>query len=106
MLAKALPRYLPRWVEHFAGKSKKDVWKELKRLDRLHVPSLATFYKRSKDGVESYLRDFFAAKRLTLILDFLKITDSELTELNQRLRNMDREYETAKKKMIDTGVYA
>jgi hypothetical protein len=106
MLAKALPRYLSRWLKHFAGKSKKDVWRELKPLDRSHVPSLGTFYKHTKDGVETYLQDFFAAKRIISILDLLKITDSEMTELNQRLRNMDREYEAVKKKMIDAGVYA
>ncbi len=106
MFAKAKGRYLQRWLEHFADKSKKDVWRELKPLDRSHVPSLATFYKHTKDGVEDYLRDFFVAKRLMSILDLLNISDAEMTEFNQRLRQMHRQYEKVEKKMIDTGVHA
>ena len=105
MVNKATARYSSRWLQHFEGKSKKDVWEELKALDRSFVPSLGTFYKHTSDGVDIYLRDLFNAKRLTPILDFLGATDLDLTFDRERLLAMERAYDTAKTKMIRGGVY-
>jgi hypothetical protein len=107
MLATAQARYLQKWLENFAGKAKKNVWEELKSIDRSRVPSLGTFYKHTKDdSVEGYLHDWFKAERLLEILAFLGVADSEITDANKRLICLDEECQVAKRKMISAGVHA
>lgn len=107
IVAIARTRYLRRWLAHFAGKSKKDVWAQLRSINRLGVPSLSTFYDHTQgEGVEQYLHHWFEAERLIPILTFLDVADPEITEATKRLFALGGQYEAARNEMVRKGVFA
>lgn len=99
-------RYLQRWLDTFVDKPKKRIWTELKSIAHHRVPSLGTFYTRTKDeSLEHYLREWFDAEKLISILAFLGIRDSEITEAYAQLNEQSQKSERAKREMLSRGVY-
>lgn len=99
-------RYLQRWLDTFVDKPKKRIWAELKSIAHHRVPSLGTFYTRTKDeSLEQYLREWFDAEKLISILAFLGIRDSEITEAYAQLNEQSQKSERAKREMLSRGVY-
>jgi hypothetical protein len=107
MLRTAQSRYSQRWLARFAGKTKNDIWAQLKSINHSHVPSLGTFYNHTKnESAESYLREWFRPERIKAILAFLDITDAEMAEADKRLKDLAEECEAMKQKMVRAGVHA
>jgi hypothetical protein len=106
VLSMAQVRYLKQWLERFVDKPKKVVWAELKAIDRSRVPSLATFYAHTKNGTpKAYLRTWFDAEKVILILGFLGIHDSEIEEAYAELSEKNQKIETLKRQMLSRGVH-
>jgi len=106
VLSMAQARYLKQWLARFVDKPKKVVWAELKAIDRSRVPSLATFYARTKNGTpKAYLRTWFDAEKVILILAFLGIHDSEIEEAYAELSEKNQKIETLKRQMLSRGVH-
>lgn len=81
----ARERYLPRWLEMFAGKSKKETW--LLYTGGSGYPALGTFYKHVKpEGVEAYLRGHFSHD-FPSALKRMGVEDSDIESL---LRERER----------------
>lgn len=102
----AQTRYLRQWLARFMAKPKKVVWAELKAIDRSLVPSLATFYARTKNGTpKGYLRTLFDAEKVIPILAFLGIYDSEIEEAYAELSKQNQKLENLKQQMLSRGAH-
>ena len=106
VLSMAQARYLKQWLARFVDKPKKLVWAELKAIDRSRVPSLATFYARTKNGtLKTYLRTWFDSEKVIPILVFLGIHDSEIEEAYAELSEQNQKIESLKQQMLSRGAH-
>lgn len=106
ILSMGQARYLQRWLDTFVDKPKKRIWAELKSIAHHCVPSLGTFYTRTKDeSLEDYLREWFDAEKLISILDFLGIHDSELPQAYAQLNEQSQNSEGTERQMLSRAVH-
>lgn len=79
-----------RWKTHFAGKTKKAVWRELTE-DGKHYPSLGTFYAHVCDsGLARVLERYFDPRDLSTVVRILGPSGSELAARIVEAERMER----------------
>jgi hypothetical protein len=72
-------QYEDRWIEHFAGKSKKATWAELTD-EGSSYPQLSTFYNHARHyGLESILKGYLRYDQANAVSRILRLDDPDLT---------------------------
>lgn len=80
-----------RWTAHFAGKTKKAIWRELTE-DGKHYPSLGTFYKHvAESGMAHVLKRYFDPRELPNVIRLLGPSTSDLRERMADAERLERE---------------
>ena len=78
------------WSEHFSGKAKKAIWRELTD-DGKDYPSLGTFYLHVRQSsLQSTLTRYFDYQNLSTVIRVLHLTGSELQLRLERVRELER----------------
>ena len=100
--AKAL--YVDMWLSYFQdAKSKKEIWRRLTD-DGKRYPSLSAFYNHTKDtDLQSYLREEFKYKSISVILQKLHVADREISRKLRLAEQIDSELYKAKDRLIKEG---
>lgn len=91
LLRRQLRRHLSdKWLAHFGGRSKKDVWGELTESGATY-PALATFYSHVRhSGMENVLLQYLDGRNLARIQKVLKLPRGPLTELAEEIRKLEK----------------
>jgi hypothetical protein len=99
-------RYLTQWLAHFASKSKKSVWQELKADGHCHVPSIGTFYRHVKStGIEGYLQWYFQEpERIEAIVSILDVTDPDVESGLAKIAELSAMWKKSEIEMVRNGV--
>ena len=79
-----------RWNEHFIGKAKKAIWRELTEEGK-HYPSLSTFYLHVRESsMEQQLARYFDYRELPTVVRVLQLNASELQSRIEQVRELER----------------
>jgi hypothetical protein len=82
-----------QWFEHFAGKSKKAVWRELTE-DGMQYPSLPTFYTHVRQSsLQRVLTRYFEYDELSTVERVLGLDNTELPVRRNQVAELEAELE-------------
>jgi len=94
-------RYEQQWLSHFDKKSKKDIWEELRTIEKF-FSSLGTFYKHTKgNGAKPYLQYYLRYDKLNIVFEILGIEDTEIKEEMKEIVSLQEEHQRTMEKMIE-----
>ena len=86
--------YGRKWVAHFSGVPKKQVWTELTENGR-HYPQLSTFYKHVRQsGIAYVLERYFCYDQSETVIRILEIDDANLVSQVIGIADSKRGWET------------
>ncbi|MDD4959372.1 MAG: hypothetical protein PHS51_08480 [Gallionella sp.] len=87
--AYATAHYQEQWNNHFIGKKKKTVWRELTE-DGKCYPSLSTFYLHIRESsLEQQLARYFNYRELPTLVRVLKLNASELYSRIEQVHELE-----------------
>jgi hypothetical protein len=89
----AVAQFQDRWNEHFRGKAKKAIWRELTE-DGKRYPSLPTFYLHVRESsLEKQLARYFEYPELPTVARILQVVSYELHSRIEKVQAMERTLE-------------
>lgn len=89
----AVAQFQDHWNEHFRGKAKKAIWRELTE-DGKRYPSLPTFYLQVRESsLEKQLARYFEYPELPTVARILQVGSSELHSRIEKVQAMERALE-------------
>lgn len=93
-----------RWNAHFAGKTKKTVWRELTEHGK-HYPSLGTFYVHVRDAdLARVLKRYLEPRDLPTVVRILGLSGSELAMRIAEAERMERDLRELDNRAREQGV--
>ena len=91
--AYAIAQFQEQWKEHFRGKAKKAIWRELTE-DGKQYPSLSTFYLQIRESnLEKQLALYFEYPQLPTVARVLQVSNSELHSRLAGVQALERRLE-------------
>jgi len=91
--AYAVAQFQEQWNEHFRGKAKKAIWRELTE-DGRQYPSLPTFYLHVRESsLEKQLARYLEYPQLPTVARILQVSSSELHSRIEKVQALERALE-------------
>lgn len=85
--------YGERWHNHFNGKPKKTIWRELTQEGK-EYPSLSTFYSHARNSsLPSLLNNYFRYREIQTVIRVLELNDGNLDALIEHIQKLEKECE-------------
>ena len=92
----AMTEFLERWKQHFKGKTKKAIWRELTQ-DGARYPSLPTFYLHIRESnLEQQLARYFDYREIATVIRILQLNHPEIDRQVELIQTLERVLEAKK----------
>jgi len=89
----ASTHYGEKWRNHFSGKTKKTIWRELTQ-EGEQYPGLSTFYSHARSSsMHSLLNDYFRYREIQTVIRVLELDDGNLGAPIEHIQKLEKELE-------------